>query len=100
VLECVVQIQPSPASQIYTLHLRYRHGARPRVTVAHPELVIRPGDTSLPHVYEGEELCLYYPGEWRHDMFLSATVLPWAAEWLLHYEIRLFTGKWHGAGHE
>jgi hypothetical protein len=99
VLDCVVPLQPSPASQVYTIRLVYRHGARPRATVVDPELALHPDAESLPHVYPGDELCLYYPGEWRHDMLLAATVLPWAAEWLMHYELWLVTGQWHGGGH-
>lgn len=34
-----------------------------------------------------------------HDL-ISRTLVPWAAEWLLHYEVWTITGKWHGGGHE
>lgn len=99
VLDCVVPLQPSPASQVYTVRFVYRHGARPRATVIDPELILHPDADSLPHVYPEGDLCLYSHGEWRHDMFLSTTVVPWAAEWLLHYELWLITGHWHGGGH-
>jgi hypothetical protein len=98
-LHCQVSIQPSPASQRYTVRLRYRHGRRPRVTVAGPPLARHPGAHNLPHVYPGDEPCLYYPGQWRHDMLLAATILPWTSEWLLHYELWLITGTWTGGGH-
>ncbi len=39
------------------------------------------------------------PGEWKHDMLLSVTILPWIAEWLIHYELWLITGHWTGGGH-
>ena len=52
----------------------------------------------LPHTYPGNELCLFYPGEWQHDRFLAVTIVPWTAEWLLHYEIWLATGEWTGGG--
>jgi hypothetical protein len=32
-------------------------------------------------------------------MLLATTVLLWAAEWLMHYELWLVTGQWHGGGH-
>ena len=99
VLDCRVPVQPSPASQVYTIRLVYRHSARPQVTVTDPELTLHPDAESLPHSYPGDQLCLYYPGEWRHDMLLATTVLPWTAEWLMHYELWLVTGKWHGGGH-
>jgi hypothetical protein len=98
-LDCIVPIQPSPASQTYTVRLRYRHGHHPRVTVIDPQLTRHSDAQSLPHVYPGDELCLYYPGEWRHDMLLATTILPWTAEWLMHYELWLITGRWTGGGH-
>ena len=98
-LSCTVRLQPSPASRIYTVRLLYRHARPPRVSVLNPALELHPGAEALPHVYSGDELCLYYPGEWTHDMLLAATVLPWTAEWLLHYELWLITGYWAGGGH-
>ncbi|MFC3504073.1 hypothetical protein ACFOOK_24310 [Micromonospora krabiensis] len=98
-LTCIIRLQPSPASQIYTVRLTYRHGRRPEVMVTDPPLARHAGAAALPHVYAGDELCLYYPGQWKQDMFLAATVVPWAAEWLMHYEIWLVTGRWTGGGH-
>lgn len=31
-------------------------------------------------------------------MLLAKTILPWTAEWLLHYEVWLVTGEWVGGG--
>jgi hypothetical protein len=98
-LDCVMPIQPSPAGRTYTVRLRYQHGRRPRVTVIDPQLTLHPDAQALPHVYPGDELCLYYPGEWRCDMLLATTILPWTAEWLMHYELWLITGRWAGGGH-
>lgn len=98
VLECIMPIQPSPASQVYTVHARQRHGQDPQVTVIEPRLELHPGATSLPHVYPGDELCLFYPGQWRPDMLLSTTILPWTAEWLMYYELWLVSGHWTGGG--
>jgi hypothetical protein len=98
-LDCTTQLQPSPASQTYTVRLAYRHGRRPRVTVTDPPLEFHSGAKALPHVYPGDELCLYLPGEWKHHMLLATTILPWTAEWLLHYELWLITGSWAGGGH-
>jgi hypothetical protein len=98
-LDCIMPIQPSPASQTYTVRLRHRNGRRPQVTVTNPKLALHPDAQALPHVYPGDELCLYYPGQWKHDMLLATTILPWTAEWLMHYEIWLITGRWTGGGH-
>jgi hypothetical protein len=54
----------------------------------------------LPHVFGGEDLCLYYEGEWTSEMALVETIVPWASEWLVHYELWLITGEWGGGGHQ
>lgn len=97
-LNCTVRLKPSPASQTYTVRLTYRHGRHPRVTITDPPLDLHPDAVALPHVYFGDELCLYYPGQWNHHMLLAATILPWTAEWLLHYELWLIIGYWTGGG--
>ena len=33
-------------------------------------------------------------------MALSRTIVPWAAEWLLNYELWRFVGEWLGGGHD
>ena len=48
-----------------------------------PALELRAGAHALPHVYHGDRLCLYYPGDWKHGMLLACTVVPWISEWLL-----------------
>ena len=98
VLNCVMSIQPSPVSQVHTVRILQQHGGRPHVTVIDPPLQLHPGATSLPHVYTGDELCLYYSGQWKPEMLLSTTIVPWTAEWLMHYELWLATGHWTGGG--
>ncbi len=64
-----------------------------------PKLVVPEGER-LPHTYSGERLCLYYPriGEWRGDMLIVKTIVPWISEWLVNYEIWLATDTWCGGG--
>src|SRR5215213_8904344 len=50
VLDCRLRIQPSPASQTYTVRLIYRHGRPPKVTVTDPPLALHPDASQLPHV--------------------------------------------------
>src|SRR5690606_39815126 len=56
----------------------------------------------LPHVYSTpkQQLCLYYPKEkeWNTGMYYVHTLIPWACEWLCHYELWVSTGIWHGGG--
>jgi hypothetical protein len=99
-LVCAAFLQPTPASKRYTARIVYRHRRQPRVTIIDPPLELAPGAKALPHVYGGGELCLYLPGEWQENMLLADTILPWASEWLLHYEFWLVTGHWAGSGHD
>jgi hypothetical protein len=64
-----------------------------------PKIQTRDG-VKPPHLYPGDRLCLYRPGtgEWNRRMLLVETIVPWAAEWLLHYELWLATGEWFGGG--
>lgn len=99
-LICAVSLQPTPASRRYTVRVTYRHRRQPKVTVTDPPLILHPRATVLPHVYPNGDLCLYLPGEWKEDMLLSHTILPWASEWLLHYELWRVMGRWAGSGHD
>lgn len=42
--------------------------------------------------FSGGTLCLHEPGEWTDGMYIADTTVPWTAEWLANYEIRLATG--------
>ncbi len=91
-------IQPSSQSETYLVRIDYAPPGSPDITVLSPKLEA-PEGKSLPHVYPGERLCLCYPCQWRAEMRIDQTIVPWIAEWLLHYELWSFTGRWHGGGH-
>ncbi|WP_199796699.1 hypothetical protein [Pseudonocardia dioxanivorans] len=93
-------LQPTPSSLTYTAHVTVPFDRHPDVEIIDPELELYPGSTQLPHTYPGNKLCLYYQGEWDSSRLVARTVLPWASEWLLHYELWLATGTWHGGGIE
>jgi len=97
-LTCNVRLQPTPASLTYTVRVKLPFDQHPDVEVIDPELELHPGTTQLPHTYPGDRLCLYYRGEWDSGRLLARTILPWTSEWLLHYELWLATGIWHGGG--
>lgn len=99
-LTATFTLQPHQLSQIFRIYLRYRLTDWPRVTVVEPALTLAPGAARLPHVYPGNELCLFMPGEWQAGMLLTMTVIPWAAEWLYFYELWVLTGEWLGGGHQ
>lgn len=107
-------ITPSPLGDNYEIKLVYvingttkKHGSvktnsAPKIYVLNPKLELAEGKTKLEHCYDQklQHLCLYYPDgtEWNKSMLLTKTVIPWAYEWLHHYEIWLGTGEWKGGG--
>lgn len=107
-------LTPSPLGDSYEIKLVYKiNGARkkdghqktssaPKIYVVKPTLELAAGKTKLPHCYDQklQHLCLYYPDgmEWNKSMLISTTIIPWAYEWLYHYEIWLGTGEWTGGG--
>jgi len=98
-------VKPSPLSATYTLHLRYKVGSGADIYVLSPSpLKLAKGKTKLPHVYSTpkQKLCLYYPEakEWAPSMYYAKSLIPWACEWLVHYELWLATGDWKGGGIE
>lgn len=98
VLTCVVELHPTPVSRRYTVKITHQPPFDPDVEVLAPALRLHPDAKGLPHVYPGNRLCLYEPGEWKSNMPLANTVLPWTTEWLYYYEIWLATGEWTGGG--
>lgn len=93
------KLLPSPLSQEYLVQLNYKITSHPKVKVLEPDLTVTDGQ-KLPHVYPYNYLCLFYPKyrEWKAEFSLADTIVPWISDWLLHYEIWLVTGAWHGDG--
>jgi hypothetical protein len=90
-------LQPTPVSPGYLVSIEYDPSWFPKVYVVNPPL--DPGHRErLPHVYSEDRLCLYTPGQWDSSMLLADTILPWAAEWLFHYEVWKVTDHWVGGG--
>jgi len=94
------ELQPTVFSATYTLSFQYADGDyTPDVQVLDPEL--DPGIArDLPHVYtDTGGLCLHLRNQWDPSQPIATTIVPWAAEWLLHYELWKATGEWTGGGH-
>jgi len=96
-------LQPTELSLKYLIKVVYKREKHPNVFVLAPKpLVLAHGKTKLEHVYDTKKqhLCIYYKKakEWDKTKFIADTVIPWASEWLLHYEIWVATGTWHGGG--
>lgn len=81
--------------------------AIPHVFILDPKLRPRTGGRSedIPHLLfnsnapEDSALCLFDPaaGEWKPSMLIADTTVPWATEWLHHYECWHLDGVWRGA---
>ena len=93
------ELTPSALSRAYRVRIRYKLRSSPRVEVVSPKLERRDGKR-CEHMYSDDEPCVYLPRarEWQGDMLLAETIVPWTCEWLIHYELWLATGKWHGRG--
>ena len=82
-------------------------GAVPVVFILEPKIAPRPGTdfVDLPHLlYNAERpeesgLCLFDPDDrqWDASKFIADTIVPWASEWLHHYEFWQLDGVWRGA---
>lgn len=83
----------------YKVRVVYRLGQHPVVNVIDPPLKARDGGR-LPHVYSGDNLCLYHPDydEWSGGRVIAETIVPWISEWLYFYEVWLVTEEWLGGG--
>lgn len=97
-LRCIGELHPGNLSDNYTVKIVYSIPLRPKVHVLSPELRLAKGCDRLPHVFDGNELCLYLAGEWRPDLRISDYIIPWIALWLRFYEVWLGTGSWEGGG--
>jgi hypothetical protein len=102
-LTWISTVTPSALSATYKIRLHYKRGLGAKVYVIEPKpLKLASGESRLPHVYStpNQRLCLYYPTdqEWDNSMLYVHTLIPWACEWLMHYELWVCTGTWHGGG--
>lgn len=96
--------------RMYRVSVQWNFGGSvvmPHVFILEPQLRPRAGTEfeDIPHllfnqqVPEDSALCLYDPatGEWNPTMLIADTTVPWASEWLHHYECWHLDGVWRGA---
>jgi hypothetical protein len=92
------ELTPTEYSATYEVLIDYQVGKAPLVYVARPRLQLLEGQ-ALPHVYPLNTLCLFLGNrEWHESIPIADTLVPWASEWLLFYELWLATGEWLGGG--
>jgi len=99
----VGKLKSSPLGDDYLVRVTYKKGDSPKIYVLEPkELKLPEGKNKLEHVYDhkNQKLCLYYPKakEWNDTKTIASTIMPWAMEWLYHYEMWLITSEWTGGG--
>jgi hypothetical protein len=97
-LTCRGRIQPTEHCPNYRIEIRYAPWNSPEVRVIDPKIKFTQGA----HMYHNDTLCLFDWHEqlWQKNWHLHETIVPWAAEWLLYYELWLLTGKWLGKSAE
>jgi hypothetical protein len=96
-------IKASPLGSLYKVKLHYSKSAGVKFHVLEPKpLQLADGSSELPHVYStsDQRLCLFYPDgkEWTPADLFTETIIPWAHEWLFHYETWVGSGHWKGGG--
>lgn len=99
-LHWIGELKPTDLSATYTVSFQYADGdTTPEVQALDPAL--DPGfATELPHVYtDTGGLCLHLRNQWDPSQPIATTIIPWASDWLLHYELWKATGEWTGGGH-
>ena len=98
----------APYQQSYKLGLWWIVGSelKPWVFLIDPKLKPRENGSfeEIPHLLFNDEnpelsgLCLFDPdgNEWSNKRLIADTTLPWAFEWLQHYEFWHYDGIWRG----
>lgn len=96
ILTCIGKVKPTEYSREYTVKIQYDAISSPKVFVDDP--IIEYNDDI--HMFPKDNtLCLYHPEtdnfHWntkKHN--IHNTIIPWALEWFVYYELYLISGKW------
>lgn len=93
-------LQPTSRSGAYEFVLKYNLTESPKTKIISPTLYKNSKGEDIPHLYPGENLCLYQPkySEFSRTDFLCDTIIPWTALWLYYYEVWHLTSEWLGGG--
>jgi len=95
-------VQPTNASETYTLKIIYNLDKSPEIQIVSPKIQLVGAAKKPPHTFKDKSLCLYYSkhSEWESDDYIADTIVPWISLWLFYYEGWVATGEWHGGGIE
>ena len=93
-------LQPTSRSATYNFVLKYNLTDYPKTKIISPVLQKNSKGEEIPHLYPGQNLCLYQPRyyEFSRKEFLCDTVIPWTSLWLYYYEVWHLTDVWLGGG--
>lgn len=93
-------LQPTARSEVYHFVLKYSLTDSPTIKIVSPVLYKNSKGEGIPHIYPGENLCLYQPKyrEFTRMDFLCDTIIPWTSLWIYYYEIWHLTDEWLGGG--
>ena len=93
-------LQPTSRSGFYEFVLKYNLTESPKTKIIAPKLIKNNKGEDIPHLYQGQKLCLYQPKyrEFRRTDYLCDTIIPWISLWLYYYEIWHLTYEWLGGG--
>lgn len=96
-LVCRGVVQPTPLSADYLARIEYITQTRPKVWIESPKLERRVPEERIPHTYDDDRPCLFKE-DFRSDMAIAHTIVPWLSLWLVFYESWRVTGEWQGGG--
>ena len=96
---CTGRIQPTPLNLSYLVRIEYSPPRVPQAWLLDPILEPRSREDDIPHTYGNERPCFFDPkNDWRPDMKIAVTIIPWLSLWLFYYEVWRATGTWYGGG--
>ena len=95
-----IELSPNEHSLKYIVEIRFKTNGFPIAYLIKPNM--RKMDGEFPkHLYATDKtgrrpLCVYdsEKKEWKSDMLISETFIPWVLTWLNAYEYWMITGKW------
>lgn len=97
--EC--RLRPQTITDTYLFQIEYKLRERPAVYISEGRLAGEKDLESIPHHFEvlgdGRVHACLDKFDWKGSMLLADSVVPWAMEWALYYEIWLATGEWCAA---
>ncbi len=100
-LQITLKLKPTESSIDYTVKIVAKLNKKSvDIFVINPRINRKDGNTTVPHMYSDNSLCLYYPEykEWSYTDLWSETLIPWTSLWLYYYEVWKETGEWLGGG--